>query len=346
LPVLVVGAPRRVLTRPCEPAALTAAAAATATATTTTTEGGRGDEMWLDATFDRVLQVSFMGLVLFFLFRLRQDAEARDARLREDAEAREARLRQDAAAREARLRQELRGLTEEVRYEMTPAQRARIEGSILAVVRGGGNAVGVAFFVSSTTALTAAHNLALGKAARHVKAVTCFRAEGGERFLFVVAALDAALGVAVLRLSHGHRGSAHFLTVPRSIDEASNESGLFFVTCNICMAAEAPDAMTLGVATHKARVIRLHPHSILYDAPAFDGDSGGAVVVARTGVVIGLHRELVNAAREIIEHKTDLGERLDAFEASLRSLISGTSFGCVGVRLDCDTVRGLLGVTE
>ena len=302
--------------------------------------------MWLDATFDRVLQVSFMGLVLFFLFRLRQDAEARDARLREDAEAREARLRQDAAAREARLRQELRGLTEEVRYEMTPAQRARIEGSILAVVRGGGNAVGVAFFVSSTTALTAAHNLALGKAARHVKAVTCFRAEGGERFLFVVAALDAALGVAVLRLSHGQRGSAHFLTVPRSIDEASNESGLFFVTCNIRMAAEAPDATTLGVATHKARVIRLHPHSILYDAPAFDGDSGGAVVVARTGVVIGLHRELVNAAREIIEHKTDLGERLDAFEASLRSLISGTSFGCVGVRLDCDTVRGLLGVTE
>ena len=324
LAVLVVGAPRRVLTRPCEPAALTAAAAATATATITTTEGGRGDEMWLDATFDRVLQVSFMGLVLFFLFRLRQDAEAR----------------------EARLRQELRGLTEEVRYEMTPAQRARIEGSILAVVRGGGNAVGVAFFVSSTTALTAAHNLALGKAARHVKAVTCFRAEGGERFLFVVAALDAALDVAVLRLSHGQRGSAHFLTVPRSIDEASNESGLFFVTCNIRMAAEAPDATTLGVATHKARVIRLHPHSILYDAPAFDGDSGGAVVVARTGVVIGLHRELVNAAREIIEHKTDLGERLDAFEASLRSLISGTSFGCVGVRLDCDTVRGLLGVTE
>jgi hypothetical protein len=54
-----------------------------------------------------------------------------------------------AEAREAQLRQELQGLTEEVRYEISPTQRARIEGSILAVLRDG-KPVGVAFFVSPT----------------------------------------------------------------------------------------------------------------------------------------------------------------------------------------------------
>jgi len=249
--------------------------------------------------------------------------------------------RKAARLAEAQLRQELQGLTEEVRYEISPTQRARIEGSILAVLRDG-KPVGVAFFVSPSTALTVAHNLEVQTTAKHVKTVTCFRAESGERFVFAVAALDAKLDVAVLRLSRGQRTSAFFLTIPRSIVEASNESGLFFVTCNIRMADEAPDATSLGVATHKARVIRLHPHNILYDAPAFDGDSGGAIVVARTGIVIGLHRELVNAAREIIGQKTGLGKRLDAFEVSLNSLIRGTSFGCVGVRLDCDIVQRLL----
>jgi hypothetical protein len=185
------------------------------------------------------------------------------------------------------------------------AGRARIDGSILAVVRGG-RAVGVAFFVSPTAALTAAHNLELGvPRKKHAKGVSCFRAEGGERLSFAVVALNVELDVAVLRLSHGQRVSAHFLTVPRDIGEAANESGLFFVTCNIRMAAEVPDAASVGVAWHHARVVRFRPHTFLYDSPPFDGDSGGAIVVARTGEVIGLHKELVNAARELLEHKAD-----------------------------------------
>lgn len=86
----------------------------------------------------------------------------------------------------------------------------------------------------------------------------------------------------------------------------------------------------------------MHPHHLLYDASAFDGDSGGAIVVARTGNVIELHSELVNAARERIARKDGVGERLNAVELSVMSLIRGTSFGCVGVRLDCDVARGLL----
>ena len=266
--------------------------------------------------------------VLLIFYRL--DRQVREAR----EEAR--------AAREETL-EALRALTEELRHEIPPAQRTRIEGSILAVVRGKVEA-GVAFFVSPTTALTAAHNLGVGgSTTRHVKSVTCVRAEDRARFVFSVAALDAKLDVALLRLRAGERQSAHFLTMPRSIGVAPGDKGVFLVTCNIRMAAEAPDIASVGIAWHQARIVSLHPNNFVYDSVAFDGDSGGAVVVARTGAVIGLHCELVNAARELIAHKEDVGERLNSIEESVKSLIHGSSSGCVGVRIDSAIVRSLLG---
>jgi S1-C subfamily serine protease len=252
-------------------------------------------------------------------------------------------IRMELVARRTRaLMDELR---EEVRYDVPPARRATIEGSILAVLRGAGAGeaeAGVAFFVSPTTALTVAHNLSVaGSVRRHLTRVTCVRPGDGARFTFDVGALDADLDFAVLRLRTG-AASAHFLTVSRSIGIAAGDRGVFLVTCNIRLAAEAPDAASVGVAWHHARVVRFHPHNFLYDAPPFDGDSGGAIVVARTGEVIGLHKELVNAARELLEHKATVGERLNRVEASVQSLIRGSSFGCVGVRLDSDVARGLL----
>jgi len=123
---------------------------------------------------------------------------------------------------------------------------------------------------------------------------------------------------------------------------APGEKGIFLVTCNIRMAAELPGVASVSVAWHHARIVGLHPRHLLYDSSAFDGDSGGAIVVARTGNVIGLHSELVNAARELILRKDDIGERLNDVEQSVLSLIQGTSSGCVGVRLDCDVARSLI----
>ena len=242
-----------------------------------------------------------------------------------------------------RQRAELLELRDEVRYDIPPARRGKVEGSILAVLRGADEAeAGVAFFISSTTALTVAHNLlSAGSRRGHLKKVTCARPSDGARFTFDVAALDADLDFAVLRLRIG-APSVHFLTVPRSIGVAAGEKGVFLVACNIRMASEAPAVASVGVAWHHARIVRFHPHNFLYDSPAFDGDSGGAIVVARTGEVIGLHKELVNAARELLEQKATIGERLNRAEVSVQSLIKGSSFGCVGVRLDSDVARGLL----
>lgn len=242
---------------------------------------------------------------------------------------------------------ELRALLElrdEVRYYMPPSRRAAIEGSILAIVRSGTDA-GVAFFISPTAALTAARNLAVrGGGSSHRARVECERPGDGTRLHFDVVALDADLDFAVLRLCAGGRPSPHFLTLSRGLTVAAGDGGLFLVTCNVRTAAGAPDAPAVGVAWHDARVVRVHPRHVLFDSPVFDGDSDGAiVVVARSGEVIGLHTELVSAARERLQLRADGGERLGAVEESVGALVSGCSVGCVGVRIDSDAARGLLG---
>jgi S1-C subfamily serine protease len=281
--------------------------------------------------------ILFLGvLILALLIALltRQELESRRLAARQELES------QRLAALVANLR-------DEVRYDIPPARRVTIEGSILAVLRSDGKkkaaAAGVAFFISATAALTVAHNLpnTSGSRRRPLQMVTCVRPSDGARFTFDVVALDADLDFAVLRLRVG-APSANFLTVSRSISVTAGEKGVFLVTCNIRMAAEAPDVSSVGVAWHHARVVRFHPHNFLFDSPAFDGDSGGAIVVARTGEVIGLHRELVNAARELLEQKASADVRLNRVEASVRSLIRGSSSGCVGVRLDSDIARSLL----
>jgi hypothetical protein len=227
---------------------------------------------------------------------------------------------------------------ERARYYIPPAQRAAIEGSILAVL-GSGVEPGVAFFVSPTKALTAAHHLqAFGS--RHLRVVTCVRTSDSARLTFDVLHCDTALGCAVLQLRQGQPPSQHFLTVPRAIGVAEGERDLFLVACNIRMAAGALQVASVGIAWHCARLVRLQPHSFLYDSPPFDGDTGGAIVVASTGAVIGLHRELVSAARE----RTGAGGRLQAEEHSWASLIQEASVGCVAVRTDSEGVRRMLGV--
>jgi len=234
----------------------------------------------------------------------------------------------------------VRQLREEVRYDIPPARRAAVEGSILAVVRGGAEA-GVAFFVSPTVALTAAHNVQASSSRRRAAAVECVRPSDGTRLYFNIASFDAALDVAVLRLRAGEPASPHYLAVSLSMP-AVGANGLYLVTCNIRMAAELPGVASVNVAWHGARITHLHSRHFLYDAVAFDGDSGGAVVVARTGEVFGLHTGIVNAARELLERKEAVGERLNNVELSVKSLIRGTAFGCLGVRLDSDAARRMI----
>lgn len=246
-----------------------------------------------------------------------------------------------------RLTSRVERVEDEVRYDIPPSRRQTIEGSILTVMRSSGagagakaEPAGVAFFVSGTCALTAWHTLTLK---RGRKQVTCVRASDRKTFEFDVVASDDALDIAVLRLRPDQPASTAFLTVPaHGAPPPAGDKGTFLVTCNIAMADEAPDVNSVGIAWHSARIVRYHGRHFMYDAQAFNGDSGGAIVVARTGEVIGLHQELVSHARELIEHAEDTDEQLNAIMVSIKSLIRSSAFGCVGLRLDDPAVVGVL----
>lgn len=128
--------------------------------------------------------------------------------------------------------------------------------------------------------------------------------------------------------------SAHHLTIPNHVGVLAGEAGLFLVTCNIAMAKAVPHATSVGVAWFQAVVSKLHNRHFMYVADTFDGDSGGAIVIARTGEVIGLHQELVNRRKDLIEQHVSIGKRLTAAEASIKSLVENSTKGCVGLRMD------------
>ena len=248
------------------------------------------------------------------------------------------------------LREGQSRLRDEVRYDIPPSLRARITGSIVAIVRGSSE-TGVAFFISPRVALTVAHNLLLASSPTSVmRRVNCVRpgvrpSIGEATFAFDVVAHDTKLDFAVLRLRAGERASAHYLPV-HSAEDALGDNSVFLVTCNIRLAHEAPDITCVSVTIRRAHVTNVHEHHVLYDAQAFDGDSGGALIIGRSGEVIGLHKEAVNAARELIEQKEALDERLDSVELSVKALVQGTAYGCIGVRVDSNTARDLISAAE
>jgi V8-like Glu-specific endopeptidase len=86
-------------------------------------------------------------------------------------------------------------------------------------------------------------------------------------------------------------------------------------------------------------LIEVTNHHIVYQSNLFSGDSGGAVICASDGRVIGIHTETVNEAHEKIEN-----ERITLAELneSINSIVSGLSQGFVGLRLDSDVIGKIL----
>lgn len=134
----------------------------------------------------------------------------------------------------------------EVRYEIPPSMRRRIERSILGVERRG-VVVGVAFFISPSVALTVAHNLTPAHTVycerfeSHASDATEGDGGGGERLHFDVAHRDKILDFAVLRLRAGQSLARGYLSLPASDAPLPvGEKGIFLVTCNLRTAAKVP----------------------------------------------------------------------------------------------------------
>lgn len=238
----------------------------------------------------------------------------------------------------------LRSIKEDLRYDIPPSRRANIKGSIVVIIRDQ-KKVGVAFFITPTVALTAAHNLTICAGSTLVKTVVCQRPNGARKICnFDVAAYDLSLDIAVLHLRKAETPSLHFIPII-NLEEDQDDKGLFLATCHIHSERETSDTR-LSVIFRRAHFIDEHKNHLHYDAPNFNGDSDGAVVIGRSGKVLGLHKELASAAREFIRHKEGVEEPLNLNDLSVKTLIAGSFCGCIGVRVDSNTVRNLILATE
>ena len=73
-----------------------------------------------------------------------------------------------------------------------------------------------------------------------------------------------------------------------------------------------------------------HGNHLLFQCPAWAGDSGSALLV-QDGQLVGIHLETVNALKERLRLSTDFDERLGAIESSIDELVSSAAHGCVAL---------------
>lgn len=207
---------------------------------------------------------------------------------------------------------------------------------------------GVAFFISSSRALTAAHNLQILSFDEDGK-VICDDS-GHEVFIMLeIATLrnfnnvkvnmkvtkydDGMLDYAVLDAVDRTFSSPHFAIAPRPMNVVvAGECKL--VSFGIGMANELDD-FTPMITVETACLNSMAAHRVTYSAVAHRGDSGGALLVKNTGEVIAMHQMAVNQAKRTkLQKDYEKGEdRLSALESAHDSVVSGTSTTSVGLLL-------------
>ena len=135
----------------------------------------------------------------------------------------------------------------------------------------------------------------------------------------------------------GHH-SAHHLIIG-ALQQDDTRLAIISFGIGLSKAVEREDVMHQHFMVVQGTLLNISKHHIVYQSNLFSGDSGGAVICASDGQVIGLHLETVNEANEKIESRLVTVEEVNR---SVNSLISGLTRGFVGLRLDSGVIRTIL----
>jgi hypothetical protein len=199
--------------------------------------------------------------------------------------------------------------------------------------------VGAGFFVSHHVAITACHNLQnptvgliiKGKFGEVQDSVT-------QDLAFTVARFDEQIDYCLLwetsAIEHGHLVLSS--EVPHQMDQC------VLAAFQIPLTEELLGVFESGhqVGFMPGRVTKIGRRHFLFDGSSFSGDSGGAVILALSQQVVGIHLETVNQARERIS-QASVKERLNAVEQSVDSLVRGLHSGSLALKssIILDAVR-------
>ena len=86
----------------------------------------------------------------------------------------------------------------------------------------------------------------------------------------------------------------------------------------------------VSVGVSQGVINNISANHVLYQAPTYAGDSGGALTLIG-GNVFGLHLGSVNEAQERLRTSGNIEDRMSAVEVSIDGLIKGTAQGAIGL---------------
>lgn len=221
--------------------------------------------------------------------------------------------------------------------DLTPAVRDKLEqATVIFVERGmdkNGNhtktGCGMGFFVKPRTVVTCEHNLQ-GFAIGDTVEAWIPKGDGKsgmDDLSLNLVKIDKDLDFAVLTTSKSYAHVQLFRGDPQIL----RGKGLVLCTYQIGLQQylQEFDLQLTAMSAKLLSISRTRRH-FTYECDSWSGDSGSAIVAYR-GEVVGMHLEGVNAARETLEQKEAIDDRLTELQQSVKSLVKSTAQGGFGL---------------
>jgi len=209
----------------------------------------------------------------------------------------------------------------------------RLEDSVFFLTDDGnstGKPIGVGFCIGNRQrAITAHHNFISPRVNSKVQGF--FGAPRLGQYLDMVITYESApLDLVILRIEHSSFSN-------RSL-QVSNLIPTMRTICVLVAFQISPYKQSISdietryeVSVIRGFVERCHSYHFTYDTSCFSGETGGAVIIL-DGLVIGMHVETVNQARERLLRALTVKGRLDDVEQSVDSLVKRSASGCIAIK--------------
>jgi len=169
------------------------------------------------------------------------------------------------------------------------------EKSSVKILNAANEPVGVGFFFNENTVISCAHNFPelTGKSKEEVTGINFHgQVYGGQQIILRIIGFSDKVDYD-LAVFHTEYISNNCLTIgsPRQ-----TETRLAITSFQIGLSHAYRNKLVIPqeFVVVPATLLKISPHHIVYSGNLFSGDSGGAVICARDGTVIGIHLETVN----------------------------------------------------
>ena len=194
----------------------------------------------------------------------------------------------------------------------------------------GAAVVGVGVFISRGVAVTADHNFPqeAQRGARVYGRVIDLSGRVTE-LTFTLAVRDRLQDAALLQCEDD--AYAHFLEPHTGDADELLSAHMALCSFQSAIHEQLPEfSLRLGIFHATCTKLSTHKTHALYQSQSWAGDSGASLLL-HDGRLVGIHLAVVNDLEQLAEQEQSLDEAVAELATSVRSLIAGTSHGCIAL---------------